>query len=81
MHVLVAEGSVDVAAETDVDLWDLAAPSLIVEEAGGRFTDLSGRASPEGGSALATNGLLHEEALRVLGPDREGGEDASPGGD
>jgi histidinol-phosphatase len=81
MHVLVAEGSVDVAAETDVDLWDLAAPSLIVEEAGGRFTDLSGRASPEGGSALSTNGLLHEEALRVLAPDREGGEDASPGGD
>jgi histidinol-phosphatase len=81
MHVLVAEGSVDVSAETDVDLWDLAAPSLIVEEAGGRFTDLSGRASPEGGSALSTNGLLHEEALTVLRPDPERGGDASHGGD
>jgi histidinol-phosphatase len=81
MHVLVAEGSVDVAAETSVDLWDLAAPSLIVEEAGGRFTDLSGRPGPEGGSALSTNGLLHEDALRVLGPDAKGGDRASHGGD
>jgi histidinol-phosphatase len=70
MHLLVAEGSADVATEPDVDLWDLAAVQLIVEEAGGRFTDLSGRATPEGGSALSTNGLLHEEALRAVGPRR-----------
>ena len=38
-----------------------------MEEAGGTFTDLSGRATPEGGSVVATNGLLHDEALGLLG--------------
>ena len=46
---------------------DLAALQVIVEEAGGTFTDLSGRATPEGGSVVATNGLLHDEALGLLG--------------
>jgi histidinol-phosphatase len=45
---------------------DLAAVSLIVTEAGGRFTDLRGNPGPDGGSALATNGLLHAEALELL---------------
>jgi histidinol-phosphatase len=66
MHMLVAEGAADVAAEPEVSLWDLAAVKLIVEEAGGRFSDLSGRATPSGGSALSTNGLLHDEVLSVL---------------
>jgi len=66
MHMLVAEGAADIAVEPEVSLWDLAAVSLIVEEAGGRFTDLSGRATPSGGSALSTNGLLHEEVLTIL---------------
>ncbi|HEV8419844.1 MAG TPA: histidinol-phosphatase [Actinomycetota bacterium] len=66
MHMLVAEGAADVATEPEVSLWDLAAVKLIVEEAGGRFTDLSGRASPSGGSALSTNGFLHDEVLAVL---------------
>ena len=39
---------------------------VIVEEAGGRFTDLSGRRTPEGGSAVSTNGLLHPEVLDLL---------------
>ena len=39
---------------------------VIVEEAGGRFTDLSGRPTPDGGSAVSTNGLLHAEALDLL---------------
>jgi histidinol-phosphatase len=69
MHMLVAEGSADVAVELEVNLWDLAAPKLILEEAGGRFTDLSGRATAEGGSALSTNGLLHDEVLAILRPD------------
>jgi histidinol-phosphatase len=68
MHMLVAEGSADVAVEMEVSLWDLAAVKLIVEEAGGRFTDLSGRATAEGGSALSTNGLLHDEVLAILRP-------------
>jgi histidinol-phosphatase len=69
MHMLVAEGSADIAVEMEVNLWDLAAPKIILEEAGGRFTDLSGRATADGGSALSTNGLLHDEALAILRPD------------
>jgi len=65
-HVLVAEGSVDVAAEPEVSLWDLAALQVIVEEAGGRFTDLSGVATPDGGSAVSSNGRLHDEVLHAL---------------
>jgi histidinol-phosphatase len=71
-HVLVAEGAVDVSAEPEVSLWDLAALQVIVEEAGGTFTDLSGRPAPDGGSAVASNGLLHTEVLRLLAPARPG---------
>ena len=49
-----------------VNLWDLAALQVIVEEAGGTFTDLSGKATPDGGSAVCTNGRLHEEVLGLL---------------
>ena len=63
-HVLVADGAVDVAVDAPgVRVWDLAAPMLVVEEAGGRFTDLAGRARADGGSAIASNGRLHEAAL------------------
>jgi histidinol-phosphatase len=72
MHMLVAEGAADIAAEMEVRLWDLAAVKLIVEEAGGRFTDLSGRATAEGGSAVSSNGLLHDEVIRMLGARGEG---------
>jgi histidinol-phosphatase len=65
-HVLVAEGAVDISAEPEVSLWDLAALQVIVQEAGGRFTDLSGVATPEGGSVVCTNGHLHDEALARL---------------
>jgi histidinol-phosphatase len=68
-YMLLAEGSVDVAAEPELSLHDMAAPSIIVEEAGGRFTDLSGSAGPYGGNALATNGLLHDEVLGLLADD------------
>ncbi len=43
----------------------LAAPKLIVEEAGGRLTDLEGRTRADGSNAVATNGLLHDEVLRA----------------
>jgi histidinol-phosphatase len=66
-YALVAEGAVDATAEPEVSLWDLAPLVVLVEEAGGRFTDLSGRRGPAGGSGLATNGLLHDEVLRLLG--------------
>jgi histidinol-phosphatase len=63
MHCLVAEGAFDVAVEPVVSLWDLAALTVIVEEAGGRFTDLAGHPGPAGGSALSSNGILHDEVL------------------
>jgi len=65
-HMLVAEGAVDLSCEPEVSLWDLAALQPIVEEAGGRFTDLSGVATPAGGSVVCTNGLLHDEVLAAL---------------
>ena len=68
-HLLVAEGSVDAAAEPEVSLWDLAAPAVIVEEAGGTFTDLRGRRGPGGGSAVSSNGRLHSAVLGFLGHD------------
>jgi histidinol-phosphatase len=65
-HVLVAEGAVDISAEAVVSLWDLAALQVIVTEAGGTFTDLSGKPAPDGGNVLCTNGQLHEEVLGML---------------
>ncbi len=67
-HVLVAEGAVDVAVEPEVSVWDVAAVQVIVEEAGGRFTDLGGAPRPDGGSAVSTNGLLHDEVLAAFAP-------------
>jgi histidinol-phosphatase len=65
-HMMVAEGAVDVAAEPEVSLWDVAAVQVIVEEAGGRFTNLAGVPRPDGGSAVSTNGLLHDQVLGIL---------------
>ena len=66
-HTLVAEGAVDVALEPAVEHWDVAPLLVLVEEAGGRFSDLSGQRRPDGGSILTTNGLLHDEVLSILG--------------
>jgi histidinol-phosphatase len=66
-YMLVAEGAADICCEAIVSLWDLAAPSVIVVEAGGRFTDLAGVATPDGGDTLATNGRLHEASLEIVG--------------
>ncbi|MCP2169993.1 histidinol-phosphatase [Goodfellowiella coeruleoviolacea] len=68
-HCLVAEGSIDLAAEPIVNPWDVAALQVIVEEAGGRFTDLTGVARYDGGSALSSNGHLHQTALDHLARD------------
>ena len=67
-HVLVAEGAADLAAEPEVEGWDLAAPQVIVEEAGGRFTNLDGVPTPAGGSVVSSNGLLHDRVLATLRP-------------
>ena len=65
-HMLVAEGAIDLACEAEVSLWDLAALCVIVEEAGGRLSDLDGTRGPRGGNVLTTNGALHDEALATL---------------
>ena len=67
-HMLVAEGAVDGALDaTGVSVWDLAAVQVIVEEAGGRFTDASGESRIDTGTAVSSNGLLHDELLATLG--------------
>ena len=65
-HVLVAEGALDLSCEPEVSLWDIAPLQVIVEEAGGRFSDLAGVPSPDRGSILCSNGLLHDVALAQL---------------
>ena len=65
-YCLVAEGSVDLAVEPEVKLWDLAPLDILVREAGGRFTNLAGSDGPHGGSAVATNGRLHAAVLAAL---------------
>jgi histidinol-phosphatase len=78
-HMLVAEGAADAAVEPVVNLWDLAPILVVVEEAGGRFTNLEGERTADGGSAVSTNGLLHDDVLNALaaaGP-RPDGEDAA----
>lgn len=65
-YTLLAEGLVDIVAEFDVKQWDLAALIPIVEEAGGRFTSVTGAPGAAHGSALATNGVLHDAVIAVL---------------
>ena len=65
-HMLVAEGAVEIAIEPRVALWDMAPVQIIVEEAGGRFTDLEGRARIDGRSALSTNALVHDAVLELF---------------
>ncbi|MCI2239239.1 histidinol-phosphatase [Paenibacillus sp. TRM 82003] len=66
-YMLLAEGAVDVAAEPELALHDMAALVPIVTEAGGRFTSRAGVDGPHGGDAVASNGHLHAAALAHLG--------------
>jgi histidinol-phosphatase len=65
-YALVAEGAAEAMVEVNIKPWDAAAPYLLVEEAGGRATDLDGNRSITGTTFIATNGLLHAEVLTVL---------------
>ncbi|HYO86355.1 MAG TPA: inositol monophosphatase family protein [Dermatophilaceae bacterium] len=67
-YMLLAEGTLDVACEPELALYDMAALVPIVTEAGGAFTDVNGSPGPWGGSAVATNGLLHSDVIARLGP-------------
>lgn len=66
-HMLVAEGAVEGAVDAvGVNVWDLAAVQVIVEEAGGRFTDFAGERRIDSGTAVSSNGHLHDELLQTL---------------
>ncbi len=72
-HLLVAEGAGEIAVDPLMHPWDIAALLVIVEEAGGRATALTGKRSIYGRSLVSTNGVLHEEVLTILVPGtREG---------
>jgi histidinol-phosphatase len=62
----VLAGRAEAWIEAGVKLWDLAPLQILVEEAGGRFTDLGGRPTAEAGECLASNGLVHERVLAEL---------------
>jgi histidinol-phosphatase len=67
-HLLVAEGAFDIAIDPIVSLWDVAALIPIVEEAGGRWSTVDGRAEPDGKSFVCTNGVLHDSVVAALAP-------------
>jgi len=69
-YALVATGRAEIALDPVMDVWDCAALLPVVEEAGGRFTDWRGRRTINGGEAVATNGVLHDEVLTLLAEDR-----------
>ncbi len=77
-YMLLAEGAVDLAAEPELALYDMAALDVIVREAGGRFSSLDGTDGPFGGNALASNNHLHEAALSFLGALPDGDDDDDP---
>jgi histidinol-phosphatase len=65
-YMLVAEGAAELALDPTAALWDLAAPMVVVQEAGGRFSDFGGSTTAAGGSGIGSNGLVHDAARRIL---------------
>ena len=65
-HTFVARGQAEAMVELDLKPWDLAAVKIIVEEAGGCFTDLSGTPTIYGGSAIASNARVHDEIVDLF---------------
>ncbi len=66
-YMLAASGTVDIAAEPELNLWDMGALYPIVTEAGGKFTNLQGVEGVAGPAAVVTNGRLHSQVLELLG--------------
>jgi histidinol-phosphatase len=65
-HMLVAQGAAETMIEYGVKPWDMAAPYVVLTEAGGRMTDLDGRASWTAANVLSSNGVLHDDLLALL---------------
>lgn len=70
-YMLVAEGAVDLAAEPELALHDMAAVSIVVTEAGGCFTNLDGEPGVKGPGAIATNAVLHHDVVERLSLEQE----------
>jgi histidinol-phosphatase len=68
-YTFVLRGQAELMIEADLKPWDIAPFKLLFEEAGGRFTDFAGRPTIYSGTAVATNGRLHDEALALLNDD------------
>ena len=67
-YTFVARGQAEAMIDVDLKPWDLAAVKIVVEEAGGRFTDFAGQPTAFGGSAIASNGLVHDAVRELIGP-------------
>ncbi|NNE73505.1 MAG: histidinol phosphate phosphatase [Acidimicrobiales bacterium] len=67
-YLMVATGRAEAMVDPVASVWDLSAPSVIVREAGGTFTAKDGSPSASAGSGLGSNGLVHDDLLRVLFP-------------
>jgi histidinol-phosphatase len=65
-HLMVARGHVEAMVELDLKPWDMGALKILVEEAGGRFTDLNGTVTIYGSGGVSSNGLVHDEVLSLL---------------
>ena len=65
-YTFIARGQAEATIDVDLKPWDLAALKIVIEEAGGRFTDFKGNATIYGGSAIASNGLVHEQVLGIV---------------
>ena len=65
-YALVAEGAAEAMMETGMHTWDLAAPQVVIEEAGGRVTDVNGERRIDAESFVGSNGLIHDEILSRL---------------
>lgn len=70
-HLMVAEGAVDIAAEPQLAIWDVAALIAIVEGAGGKITGLGGQSPLESNSAYTSNGNLHPQLLEIFSKEFE----------
>ena len=71
-YMMVALGRAEVAIDPIMNAWDAAAVLPIIVEAGGQFTDWTGRLSIYSGNGVATNGLVHAEVLNILRPPANG---------
>lgn len=65
-YLLVVTGRAEIVVDAKMAVWDCGPFPVLFEEAGGRFTDWRGAARIDGGDAVATNGLLHDEVLALL---------------